>query len=79
MAFHRIGRPGLEDYDRVFLERYGLEPDGAVLVRPDGYVAWRAASGKEMQFDELTNVLSTILDLQGVREIHHQDATRANV
>jgi len=79
VACHRIGRPGLEDNDRVFLDRYGLEQDGAVLVRPDGYVAWRAASGKEMQFDELTNVLSTILDLQGVREIHHQDATRANV
>jgi 2-polyprenyl-6-methoxyphenol hydroxylase-like FAD-dependent oxidoreductase len=24
---------------------YGVEPNGAVLVRPDGYVTWRAATG----------------------------------
>jgi hypothetical protein len=24
---------------------YGIEPDGAVLVRPDGYVAWRSRTG----------------------------------
>jgi 2-polyprenyl-6-methoxyphenol hydroxylase-like FAD-dependent oxidoreductase len=26
---------------RAFLAAYGIEPDGAVLVRPDGHVAWR--------------------------------------
>ena len=24
---------------------YGLNEDGAVLVRPDGHVAWRSATG----------------------------------
>ena len=24
---------------------YGIDGDGAVLVRPDGYVAWRSRSG----------------------------------
>lgn len=31
--------------DAVFLAAYGLAADGAVLVRPDGHVAWRRASG----------------------------------
>jgi putative polyketide hydroxylase len=29
-------------HNEHFLEAYGLEPGGAVLVRPDGFVAWRA-------------------------------------
>jgi 2-polyprenyl-6-methoxyphenol hydroxylase-like FAD-dependent oxidoreductase len=32
---HRISHPD-------FAEAYGIGPDGAVLVRPDGYVAWRS-------------------------------------
>jgi len=28
--------------DPAFAAAYGLSPDGAVLVRPDGHVAWRA-------------------------------------
>lgn len=31
--------------DERLLTLYGLEPSGAVLVRPDGHVAWRAAAG----------------------------------
>jgi putative polyketide hydroxylase len=30
---------------RAFAERYGIRDDGAVLVRPDGHVAFRAADG----------------------------------
>lgn len=32
----------IEDPDGRFTAAYGIEPDGAVLVRPDGMVAWRA-------------------------------------
>ncbi|MET7466844.1 FAD-dependent monooxygenase [Nonomuraea sp. NPDC005501] len=32
----------LKDVDGVFEERYGVGGGGAVLVRPDGYVAWRS-------------------------------------
>ena len=28
----------------AFLTGYGLQPDGAALVRPDGYIAWRAVT-----------------------------------
>jgi putative polyketide hydroxylase len=30
--------------DHAFAEAYGIEAGGAVLVRPDGYVAWRSAA-----------------------------------
>jgi hypothetical protein len=38
------GEQGLRDVEGRFLEAYALEPAGAVLVRPDSFVAWRAAS-----------------------------------
>src|SRR5262245_43861918 len=38
---YRIGAPGLSDLGR-FTRAYGLAEDGAVLVRPDGHVAWRS-------------------------------------
>ena len=31
--------------DDVFCERFGLGSDGAVLVRPDGHIAWRGEAG----------------------------------
>lgn len=39
-----IGAPGLQDRG-AFAAAYGLDPDGAVLVRPDGHVAWRSIHG----------------------------------
>jgi putative polyketide hydroxylase len=33
------------DPDGQWVERYGVEKDGAVLVRPDGHVAWRQRAG----------------------------------
>ena len=41
---YRIGGPGLSDHGG-FTRAYGLGEDGAVLVRPDGHVAWRGATG----------------------------------
>jgi len=41
---YRIGGPGLRDAGG-FTKAYGLGEDGAVLVRPDGHVAWRSAAG----------------------------------
>ena len=32
----------VKDPDGRFAQAYGLEPSGAVLVRPDGFVGWRA-------------------------------------
>ncbi len=38
-----LDAPTLESGE--WTEAYGIEADGAVLVRPDGHVAWRSASG----------------------------------
>ncbi len=47
IACYGIGDAGLEDRDGVFLERFGIDATGAVLVRPDGYVAWRSPSAAD--------------------------------
>ena len=57
---HRIGQDVLDNGD--FCERYGITEGGVVLVRPDGYVAWRSrqpAAGDAEQV--LTDVLDRVL------------------
>ena len=61
VACYSIGEAGIEDRDGVFLERYGIEPSGAVLVRPDGWVAWRSVSTRKVGPDELRDALRAIL------------------
>jgi hypothetical protein len=34
------------DSEGLFLQRTGLERDGALLVRPDGFIAWRSLKGQ---------------------------------
>jgi len=42
---HRVAPDGdLVDKGKTFAQAYGLGADGAVLVRPDAVVAWRAPS-----------------------------------
>lgn len=53
---YRIGAGGITDPDNLFLSAYGIAPEGAVLVRPDGFVAWRAQCPVE-----ISNVLASIL------------------
>jgi Aromatic-ring hydroxylase, C-terminal len=41
---YRVAPDGdLVDKGERFAQAYGLGPDGAVLVRPDAVVAWRAS------------------------------------
>ena len=42
---YAIGDPGLADHNNTFFDHCQIGHDGAVLVRPDGYVAWRSATG----------------------------------
>ncbi|WP_030420265.1 MULTISPECIES: FAD-dependent oxidoreductase [unclassified Streptomyces] len=54
------GAGTLTDPDGTFSERYGgLRPEGAVLVRPDGVVAWRSP-GADPRGEE-TGVLTAVL------------------
>jgi len=42
---------------------YGIGPDGAVLVRPDGHVAWRATTARADPAAELSSAFRRILQL----------------
>lgn len=44
ISAHAVGTD-LDSDDGIFCERFGLGSDGAVLVRPDGHIAWRREAG----------------------------------
>jgi 2-polyprenyl-6-methoxyphenol hydroxylase-like FAD-dependent oxidoreductase len=46
-----------------FWTAYGIEPSGATLVRPDGYVAWRSPTDGDGAAGRLTAALKTVLQL----------------
>lgn len=46
-AYRIGGGDGIEDPAGSFAEAYGIESGGAVLVRPDGFVAWRSHAANE--------------------------------
>ena len=54
LELHRVGGEGFE-------EAYGITPTGAVLVRPDGYVGWRAQDGTGATEESAARVLSSLL------------------
>jgi hypothetical protein len=45
------------------LKRYGLEPAGAVLIRPDGFVGFRSISRTGDEQKALSGAVRQILDL----------------
>jgi hypothetical protein len=57
----RLGLNGLRDAEGGFAAAYGLEPSGCVLVRPDGFVAWRAINSTGASAARLSEVLRSIL------------------
>ncbi len=63
LAVHAIGgdAPVLDDPSGAFLATYGIGPDGAVLVRPDGHVAWRAASAAADPAAELARAIRAVV------------------
>ena len=65
---YRIGDDGeLADVDRRWAEAYGVTDGGAVLVRPDGFVAWHSAVAVEDPARELSTALSQLLAVGGHR------------
>ena len=72
LLVERAGGPGaLVDHpgDGVapFWTAYGIEPSGASLVRPDGYVGWRRASHGPDAAERLGAALGAILGRGGER------------
>jgi hypothetical protein len=62
IAVHQIGGGGdARDPDGAWAKVTGLAPDGALLVRPDDFVGWRAERLPADPERELRQALSAIL------------------
>jgi putative polyketide hydroxylase len=60
LGIHHIGA----DADRsaeTFLQAHGINETGAILIRPDGFVAWRAPSKEASPIEELADALGHVL------------------
>ncbi|MFE3445029.1 FAD-dependent monooxygenase [Nocardia sp. NPDC059180] len=60
LGTHRIGADVTDPHDR-FLLVFGITVTGATLIRPDGFVAWRARSAHERPEQELRQLFSQLL------------------
>jgi putative polyketide hydroxylase len=58
---HNIGDGEIENADGQWHAAYGVDEDGAVLLRPDGYVAWRSRSLTREPVATLRAALAAIL------------------
>ncbi len=56
------GTRGQESPDKTWTTAYGIGATGAMLVRPDGHVAWRRSSGVTCPADELRSVCESVLN-----------------
>ena len=45
IRFYRLDETDFRDVNQAWTRAYGAGPDGAVLIRPDGFVAWRGGDG----------------------------------
>jgi hypothetical protein len=66
---HTIGDAGdLGDPAGGFLAAHEIAETGAVLVRPDGFVAWRAMRAADDPARTMTAVLTSVLCLERARD-----------
>ena len=64
----RIGTDAKPADVDTFRSAYGIGPDGATLVRPDGYIAWRTTTAVAAPASALTGALdATAAPVQGER------------
>jgi putative polyketide hydroxylase len=58
---YQLDHGDVSDPERRFADAYGLSPSGAVIVRPDGFVAWRATDASTPSEATMTALLSSLL------------------
>lgn len=73
---YRVGGDELTDADGSFAAGYGISAAGAVVVRPDGFVGWRAAAGAVSPTDTIARVLGTLLCRDAARGSQPAAGTR---
>jgi 2-polyprenyl-6-methoxyphenol hydroxylase-like FAD-dependent oxidoreductase len=61
LEVHRMDGAELRDSSSTFHEAYGISHAGAVLVRPDGVVAWREHGGQHASAEKIREVLRSVL------------------
>jgi len=61
LDIHRIGTAALTNPNGNFAGSYGLTPAGTVLVRPDGFVAWRSKDASGASTESLARALTSLL------------------
>ena len=71
-----IGGPEIRALSDDWRSAYGIDADGAVLVRPDGYIAWRSAGAAADATATLEQVIARVLALD-LEERHDAIASRA--
>jgi putative polyketide hydroxylase len=57
LRFVHIGGDVKTEEPQAFPTAFGLEPDGASLVRPDGYIAWRSVRSPDDRTQALADAL----------------------
>ena len=62
---HHLDHGELRDPQRRFVEAYGLSPAGAVLIRPDGFVGWRAVDPAGASAAAMHKALASLLCRNG--------------
>ena len=75
---YSIGRE-LADLGDAWRSAYGLDADGAVLVRPDGHVAWRSRGGHEAPGQVLGAAVARLLGRAGYSRRSSNDAARSGL
>jgi len=60
----RIGRDIGDPADR-FAAAHGIDSDGAILIRPDGFVAWRSKSSSPAPRQALSTLLASLVCREG--------------
>jgi putative polyketide hydroxylase len=58
LHYHQLSPHGnLRDIKDRWSAKFGADADGAVLIRPDGFIAWRARDGRGRPAAALRNAL----------------------
>ncbi len=61
LDIYQIGSDAVADSSGVFADAYGMDRTGAVIVRPDGFVAWRAKDAERASPATVRDAVAALL------------------